>query len=131
MRYDTLFGMDGQTSTPTEGAYGILDNEASHNMAEYQGLISGMHRAAWRAQCNRLCFQVDSMLVARHVQRQWACRSTRLQPLLQQVWDMLRTWESNGVVVIVEHIYREFNAVTDAVANRALDGQLNQDWVVY
>ena len=36
--------------------------------------------------------------------------------------------ENRGAVIIVEHIYREFNKVVDGLANTALDRQGAKSW---
>ena len=119
---------NGNANRPEQIAYACLAGAATNNIAEYTGLEAAISHARSMAY-DRCCFQVDSMLVARQVRGEWACRDTNLQPLLAYVWSMMREMERAGKTIIVEHIYREFNTEADALANRALDTQSSQDWV--
>ena len=41
----------------------------------------------------------------------------------------MRQLESdNGAIIIVEHIYREYNKIADALANEALNQEGDQQW---
>ena len=104
-----------------------MADETSNNVAEYTGLLEAV-RHAMAMTGSRICFQVDSMLVAMQVCRTWACRSLQLTPLLQAVWQGISELENRNGVVIVEHIYREYNVHADQLANQALDTQAFQDW---
>ena len=41
---------------------------------------------------------------------------------------MLATMESRGMVVIVEHVYREYNTIADSLANKAVDSRGSRGW---
>ena len=64
------------------------------------------------------------MLVTRQVTGVWACRSANLQADYQRCWKLYETIREMGVDLRVEHIYREFNTVADALSNEAVDRPL-------
>ena len=68
--------------------------------------------------------QGDSMLVTRQITGAGACRSANLQPDYQRCWKLYETIRNLGVDLRVEHIYREFNTVADALSNEAVDRPL-------
>ena len=104
------------------GSYAEYLGDESNNVAEYYGVLRALQHAASNQQ-TLLCFRVDSMLVAKQLQGQWACRSPDLVPLYEQCLVLLQGLRSSAHVsqVQVEHIYREFNAYADSLANAALD----------
>ena len=53
----------------------------------------------------------------------WACKSESLRPLYEEALYLLSTLRADPLVevVLVEHIYREFNADADALANLGID----------
>ena len=85
-------------------AYGFLGEGISNNIAEYQGLLAAARHAA-NAGHNRVCIQTDSNLVANQISCLWACRAAELRQWLARVWRAIRTVESRGGEVLVEHIY--------------------------
>ena len=114
---------------PVAQAWGYLGQNVSNNVAEYIGLLEVLQQAE-RSGAVRICAQVDSQLVERQVNAQWACRNHGLQPLLEGVWCVLERMRRAGVHVIVEHIYREYNTVADALANHAVDTRSNGPWTL-
>ena len=104
------------------GKLAVFLGDATNNTAEYTGILHALRYAASHP-CQRLCFQVDSLLVARQLQGCWACRSPDLIPLYEEALHLLTTLRSDPLVedVIVEHIYREFNVEADALANIGID----------
>ena len=97
--------------------------DASNNVAEYHGILLSLDYALANP-APRFCFRVDSMLVAKHLNGQWACHSPALVQLYSHALELLSRLRSDDNVldVIVEHIYREFNADADSLANLAIDG---------
>ena len=110
---------------------GYLGAAATNNVAEYHGLLECMTRAL-RAKDLRVVFQVDSRLVAMQVapHHPWACRSPSLQELHRHCVDAGLLLTSRGIQWQIIHIYREFNHTADALANAAIDGQVqtSADW---
>ena len=76
---------------------------------------------AERAGCQRVCIQTDSLLVANHMNCAWACRSRELQPLLDKAWAVCARMRARGTEVLIEHVYREYNKLADALANIAVN----------
>ena len=103
----------------------VFLGDVSNNVAEYRGVILSLEYAV-ASPAPYLCFRVDSMLVAKHLSGVWACHSPALVELYSHALDLLSRLRSNDHVldVLVEHIYREFNADADSLANLAIDGYL-------
>ena len=91
----------------------------SNNYAEYCGVVQALEYAN-RIHVGACHFRVDSMLVARQLQGVWACRSHGLIPLYERALHLQRSIQERGCSVVIEHIYREFNAYADSLANYAL-----------
>ena len=106
---------------PNAFARGHL-GEASNNVAEYVGLSYNLRRAT-RARDPIVVFEVDSKLVSRQLARHdaWACRSADLQPLRDACRLLTDELSNAGINWSVIHIFREFNATADALANQGVD----------
>ena len=115
-----------------EGRCGSRLEDTTNNVAEYCGMIACVNDACYRflgrnePEGNTRCvFQLDSMLVSKQGNFQWRCLSLALAPYYEQVIRGLRRLEEGGVNVQVMHIYREFNAIADGLANEVLNSQRN------
>lgn len=109
----------GRAAEPTATSRGYLGT-ASNNVAEYRGLLACMRRATRkRAAC--IMFQVDSMLLARHQNFAWACRTLELRPYYEECVNLGRQLTRQGKRWQLQHVYREFNGVADALANEGVD----------
>ena len=80
---------------------------------------------AFRMLESPILFEVDSLLAAMQIRRThpWVCRS---ESLIELHLDCVRLGDlltQNNVEWQIRHVYREFNQVTDALANRAIDDQ--------
>ena len=104
------------------GKIAIFLGDVTNNIAEYNGILYAL-RYACRNSCQRFCFQVDSILVARQLNGVWACKSESLRPLYEEALHLLSSLRADPLVevVLVEHIYREFHADVDALANLGID----------
>ena len=107
---------------------GLVGEGSTNNIVEYMGLAESVRHALAQAY-TQVAFQVDSMLVAQHVNMKWACRKHELRPFLESIWRNLRAMERRGASVIVEHIYREFNTVADSLANLAVSTRGSAAWL--
>ena len=107
---------------PYCSCYGYLGAGVSNNVAEYQGLLACMERAA-REENETVIFQVDSSLVANQMAHHgaWACRSLDLLPLRDACRQVVRSLNAANVSWSVHHIYREYNQAADALAKGAVD----------
>ena len=100
----------------------------SNNIAEYYGLLASLKDASIRFPANsnaRIEFQVDSMLVARQCRFEWQCLSEELRPLYEDAIHIIKALEQRHAECSIRHIYREFNATADGLANGAINN--NQD----
>eukprot|EP00973_Karenia_brevis_P067904 9446944-Karenia_brevis.AAC.1 len=66
---------------------------------------------------------MDSKLVVQHLNGRWACRNLELRPLYEEGLRLLTALRQHSLVQSfeLEHIYREFNADADSLANEAID----------
>ena len=69
--------------------------------------------------------QGDSAIVTKQVNGRWSCRSPLLGDILTTCRDLVREITGMGVDLRLEHIYREFNTVADALSNEAVDSPAN------
>ena len=94
--------------------------EATNNEAEYLGLLAVLENVQACGH-GRVNIQMDSMLAVMQIRWEFACRSPTLDPLYTRANRMLQSLEAAGAQIVVEHVYREFNAVADSLANKAVD----------
>ncbi len=121
---------NGPHVLPISVAYGCLGPDMTVNVAEYVGFIACL-RQALQLEAHDVCFQVDSMLVARQATCEWACRAQHLKEYFAVAFGLLQTLRTRGGRVIVEHIYREYNTLADSFANHALETQSSRSWHEY
>ena len=98
--------------------------KASNNVAEYEGLKTGMQRAK-RVGDKSVVFEVDSKLVAKHMAHKdaWTCKTEDLKPLYRACRKLGEELKERGIEWEVRHIYREYNQSADSLANEALDDE--------
>jgi len=115
VRYDS----DARTVVASCGR--VLGDE-SNNVAEFTGVCDAISHALANPM-PRLAFRVDSKLVAEQLNCRWRCRAPDLVPLYERALGLLRQLRLRpGVAdILVEHVYREFNADADGVCNAVLD----------
>ena len=68
-----------------------------------------------------IVIQGDSLLVTNQVGGRWACRSPNLLALFEECCALRREVMTLGGECRLEHIFREFNTVADALSNEAVD----------
>ena len=109
------------------GKVAVFLGGATNNIAEYNGILLALQYATMNP-CQRFCFQVDSLLVAKQLSGEWACKSPDLLPLYERALDLLATLRDDALVedIIVEHIYREYNSEADALANIGIDSFVSE-----
>ena len=94
-------------------------------MSEYSGLRACLERAVERATRDHpmgpVVVQGDSMLTTRQLTGRWGCRSPALLALFEDCCKLAKLLVASGVDLRVEHIYREYNTVADALSNEAVD----------
>ena len=98
----------------------LLFGDVTNNVAEYEGILSCLRHARLRGH-TRVCFRVDSLLIANHVLGQWACRATYLTPHYTEALMLLRVMKDASCEITIQHVYREYNSDADSLANYAID----------
>ena len=94
----------------------------TNNEAEYQALIDGLKAAAeWKP--DRLEIYLDSKLVVEQVNGSYRVKKPELQPLYQQVKELLGAFSDAPEI---KHVERESNKGADKLANMALDEQVKK-----
>lgn len=88
----------------------------TNNVAEYQALIEGL-KLAEKYHPNRLICHLDSELVVRQVNGEYRVRVASLQPMLDEIQELIELFPN----VTFVHIPRRDNHRADALVNRALD----------
>ena len=125
---------DRDAVEPTATARGYLGEGVTNNVAEYVGVQACFENAVGFARTARLArppkpppqdfafvFEVDSSLVAQQINGHWGCNNTSLQGHYAACIRAGRTLREWGWKWMLRHIYREFNATADGLANQALD----------
>lgn len=93
----------------------------TNNEAEYRSLLLGLTLVP--RDTEHLTVQMDSELVVRQVNGDYQVKSEGLRPYYERAKKELDDFES----VDVEHIPREENEAADALANEAIDKQLQRE----
>lgn len=97
---------------------GVLCGIASNNVAEYKGMIEGVHTALSIAPEASLRIKMDSKLVVEQMSGRWKIKHPDMQTLAAEARALLA-----GRQVMFEWVPREENSRADAAANQALDTQ--------
>jgi ribonuclease HI len=107
--------IDPETNTVIATA-GVLCGVASNNVAEYRGMIEGIHTALDISPDALLHIKMDSKLVVEQMSGRWKIKHPDMQSLAADARSLL-----SGRQVSFEWVPREDNARADKAANRALD----------
>ncbi|KAJ9455662.1 hypothetical protein DIPPA_07482 [Diplonema papillatum] len=93
----------------------------SNNVAEYEGLLAGLHLLgnAGEAEGEECTVRGDSALVVGHLTRRMAC-SEELKPYLTRATLMVSSLQRR-LTMRIEHVARERNVDADALSNAAMD----------
>jgi ribonuclease HI len=97
---------------------GYFLGRCTNNVAEYQGLIRSLERAA-ELGGDQLDIHSDSELLVRQITGQYRVKSADLKPLYARAADLLDkfpNWQ-------IQHVRREKNQRADELANLAIDHQ--------
>lgn len=89
----------------------------TNNVAEYEGLLAGLAKAA-DSGAQYVDVRSDSELLIRQMTGRYKVRADHLKPLHERAQAAV----SGFAGVNFTHIPREENAAADALANRAMDG---------
>ena len=89
---------------------------ASNNVAEYRGLIAGLH-AALDVGATEVDVRMDSLLVVNQMSQIWKVKHEAMRPLASEAAGLVRQFAR----VEFRHVPREQNKHADRLANEAMD----------
>ena len=89
---------------------------ATNNVAEYCGLLAGLHRAR-DLNIKELKVFGDSNLIIQQVTGKWKVKNDTLRAIYNQIKEV----EPFFTVITYQHVYRKDNKRADQLANIALD----------
>ena len=89
---------------------------ATNNVAEYCGLLAGLHRAR-DLNIKELKVFGDSNLIIQQVTGKWKVKNDNLRAIYNQIKQV----EPFFTVISYQHVYRKDNKRADQLANIALD----------
>ena len=102
----------GQVLTEVAAGIGV----ASNNVAEYRGLIAGLH-ASLDLGPTEVEVRMDSLLVVNQMSQIWKIKHEAMRPLASEAAALVRQFRR----VTFQHIPRELNKHADRLANEAMD----------
>src|SRR5260370_9325145 len=88
----------------------------TNNVAEYYGLIAALDYAESHG-VRAIRIESDSELLVKQMRGQYKVKSEELRPLFERAQKMSKAFESFRI----EHVYRQQNRETHALANEDLD----------
>lgn len=97
--------------------YGKFISNATNNVAEYTGLITGLKLVIEKFNARRAAVFGDSELVIKQMRGEYRVKNAGLKPLYEQARALAEKLEQ----VTFEHIYREENKLADKLYNKAID----------
>jgi ribonuclease HI len=101
---------DGKKEIWSKSIY--VGNNTTNNVAEYTGLIIGLHEAI-NKNIKELIVKGDSMLVIKQMKGEYKVNSKDMQRLYENA----KKFESFFDKIVYEHVYREFNKRADELSN--------------
>jgi ribonuclease HI len=116
--FGALLRVDGVTVA----RYAEYLGEWTNNETEYAGALAVLEHALSQ-QCPRVCIFGDSKLVVSQLNGNWKCKASNLIQYYERGLELMRRLHdacASGFFVF-GHVYREFNADADSLANVALD----------
>jgi ribonuclease HI len=93
----------------------FVGNNSTNNVAEYTGLIIGLHEAV-NKNIKELTVKGDSMLVIKQMKGEYKIHSKDMQRL----YDNAKIFEKTFDKITYEHVYRNHNARADQLSNEGL-----------
>jgi len=92
--------------------------ETTNNVAEWQGIIAGLEAVIANDLTGASVTMIlDSLLVVNQMNGSWKVKQPHLKPLHATATALAKQCSS----VLFHHVYRQFNADADALANQAMD----------
>ncbi|MGA8047263.1 MAG: bifunctional RNase H/acid phosphatase [Dermatophilaceae bacterium] len=96
---------------------------ASNNVAEYSGLIAGLHAAAAIDPGAAVEVRLDSKLVVEQLSGRWKIKHEDMRRLALQAREVVRAIEAAGGSVTYAWVPRAENTAADRLSNVAMDGE--------
>ncbi len=96
--------------------FGRYLGKTTNNVAEYEGVIMALARAA-ELGARRVELFTDSELLVRQLSGRYKVRAAHLQPLFRRTVELLGSFDEAKV----RHVPRSENVEADAMANKAID----------
>jgi probable phosphoglycerate mutase len=94
----------------------IVSNYNTNNFAEYQALIYGLKKAI-DLNITTIHVQGDSKIIIGQVEGWYKVKCEELKPLYNSVKELEKKFNK----ITYEHIYRQYNKLTDSLVNEALN----------
>lgn len=91
----------------------------TNNVAEYQGVIVGLEKAA-ELGIREIDVRADSMLAVMQLRGEWKLKNEGLKPLFARARELVTRFDK----VTFQHIPRELNGAADEMSNRAIDERM-------
>jgi ribonuclease HI len=107
--------LDGQTGELL-AEVGVYVGHATNNVAEYNGMLAGLHRAFEIDSEASIHVRMDSKLVVEQMSGRWKIKHPDMAVLASQARALIGSRN-----VTFEWIPREKNALADAAANKSMD----------
>ena len=104
------------------GEVAIFLGDHTNNEAEYCGALNCLKHILAQP-CRHVILRLDSMLVVKQLMGVWSCKAANLVPSYQRGLALIARIRINAAYhsFSVQHVYREFNAHADSLANQAID----------
>ncbi len=99
-------------------SYGEYLGVQTNNVAEYQAIISALHKAKELGATEVEC-RADSKLVIEQLKGKWKVKEPHLQTLFMQAWKAMQVFTKVRLV----HVPRAQNAAPDKEVNKALNAR--------
>ena len=98
-------------------------HDMSNNETEYHGDLAVLQHAVAR-QYSRVLIFGDSMLVIKQLCGVWKFKADNLAPCYENGLELMRQLRHSCAsgIADISHVYREYNADADSLANIAIDG---------
>uniref|UniRef100_A0A6C0ETC3 RNase H type-1 domain-containing protein n=1 Tax=viral metagenome TaxID=1070528 RepID=A0A6C0ETC3_9ZZZZ len=99
----------------------FVGNNSTNNVAEYTGLIIGLHEAV-NKKIKELIVKGDSMLVIKQMKGEYKVNSKDMLRLYENA----KGFEKYFDKIVYEHVYRDHNKRADQLSNEGLHAQMNK-----
>jgi ribonuclease HI len=115
----------------TIARYAVYLGDWTNNEAGYAGILAVLQHAVLQ-RASRICIYGDSKLVVSQLTGAWKCKASNLVANYELGLELVRQLHQRCAsgYLLLGHVYREFNADADSLANVALDQRSAGETVV-